>query len=93
MNEKLYIADVAREIDRSGSTVRSWCRLNRLPRELRPQRDTDNGWRYWTPKQVEGIRRWMLDSQMHPGGGLSNFRPTPEQQEELLTKLRRRRSA
>lgn len=99
---KIYIAEMAFLLDRRENTVRGWCRrINdrppRLPRHLRPKRSKTSaggaGWRYWTEEQVDGIRAWMVEHRMAPGSGLMNFEPTPEQTDELLTKLRSRQVA
>jgi hypothetical protein len=95
--EKVYIAALARTLNRREDTCRGWCRTKKLPSDLMPQRDTTStgglGWRYWTPEQVRGIKRWMVERNMTPGAGLRNFDPTPEESDELLTKLRRRQVA
>lgn len=87
MSDRVSIAGLAEAVNRRPSTIRTWCRFNRLPKHLRPAREND-GWRFWTPAQVEGIKDWMRAEGMAPGAGLRNYEPTEEQSDELLTRLR-----
>jgi len=67
---KLYIGEVADELDRVPHTIRIWIYQNKLPAELLPHRDERN-WRYWTPDQVEGLKKWIVENDMRPGKGLA----------------------
>jgi hypothetical protein len=65
--ERLYIGDVAAQLDRVPHTIRMWeQRTNFLPKRLIPHRD-ERGWRYWTPDQVDGIKKWLIDEDIRPG--------------------------
>ncbi len=86
-DRKVYIRELAETIDRRQGTIRGWERAERLPSNLLPVRDGDQGWRYWTPEQVEGIKEWMLAAKMSPGSGLNL---SPEREEAMLETLRRR---
>ncbi len=70
MSKRLYIGEVAEELDRVPHTIRIWIYQNRLPENLLPYRD-DRNWRYWTPEQVDGLKSWILEKDMRPGKGLS----------------------
>jgi hypothetical protein len=89
LEDHLYtIRDLVDELDRSETTIRNWCRSGRLPEPLRPARKGDLGWRYWTSEQVEGIREWMVEQRMFPGGGLAHYNPSPAEVEQTIGKLR-----
>lgn len=67
---KLYsIGEVADILDRVPHTIRIWQYKGILPDELQPQRD-ERGWRWWTEEQVEGLKRWVVESDLRPGKGL-----------------------
>lgn len=71
MTERLYsIGEVAEELDRVPHTLRIWQYQGRLPDYLLPQRD-DRGWRYWTEKQVEELKAWVVSEDLRPGKGLT----------------------
>lgn len=92
MSDRVSIAGLATAIDRRPSTIRTWCRFGRLPEHLRPTRRDGDGWRFWSPEQVEGIKAWMRQEGMAPGAGLRNFDPTDEQSDDFLARLRAPRS-
>ena len=69
MAERLYIGDLARELNRVPHTIRVWCYDERLPEDLMPARD-ENGWRWWTREQAEGIKQWIEDTDFRPGSYL-----------------------
>lgn len=79
----VQIGEVAQAVNRRISTVRSWERLGMLPKGLLPKRD-HRGWRTWTPEQVEGIKKWMVDEDIRPGKALKWYNPSPEQLEKHL---------
>lgn len=66
---RLYIGEVAEELDRVTHSIRIWQYKGILPKELIPYRD-ERGWRYWTREQVEGLKAWMESEDMRPGKGL-----------------------
>jgi DNA-binding transcriptional MerR regulator len=65
----LTIGEVAKELGRVSHTIRQWERDNRLPEFLLPERD-ENGWRVWTPEQVEMLKLWIVEANLVPGKGL-----------------------
>lgn len=70
MTERLYsIGEVAEELNRVPHTLRIWEYNKRLPKQLLPSRD-DRGWRWWTQKQVEGLKEWVIVEDMRPGKSL-----------------------
>ena len=65
--DRIYIGDVAAELNRVPHTVRMWeHRPGFLPKGLLPKRD-ERGWRYWTPEQVDGLKKWLIDADVRPG--------------------------
>lgn len=89
MSDATYtIGDLAEAVNRSETTIRVWCREERLPTNLRPARIGAKGWRRWTESQVEQIKQWMIDTRMFPGGGLEHYDPTPQEQADVLDRLR-----
>jgi hypothetical protein len=88
---RIYISTLANLLDRRPNTVRGWIRSGRLPTDLHPLRKDGQGWRYWSPEQVERILEWMRDERMVPSAGLTHFDPDPEQVRKLLKGLRRPR--
>lgn len=90
-NDRIYISDAAQQLDRRIGTIRKWQRVGWLPEDLLPARD-ERGWRYWTQKQIDGIKEWMQVEDLRPGKGLPhNQRPDPEKVREHLRKLRQPR--
>ena len=70
MNKQtLTIGEVSKELGRVAHTIRQWERDKRLPIELLPGRD-ENGWRVWSPDQVEGLKKWIEESDLRPGKAL-----------------------
>jgi hypothetical protein len=90
--ERLYISDVAKALNRRPNTVRGWHRDGVLPTELQPNLD-ERAWRYWTPKQVEGIREWLVASDRRPGKALPNYNPSHEEALRHIEKARDSRAA
>lgn len=88
--KRVYLKEMAREIDRRETTIRLWEREGVLPEELRAHRD-EKGWRYWTPGQVVRIKAWMRRDGRAPGSGLRNVRPSLEQTQKMLAGLRKPR--
>lgn len=89
--ERIYIREAAEILNRRMDTLRKWDRLY-LPVKLRSHRE-DNGrrWRYWTPAQLKGIIKWMEDTDRRPGKGLPHWKPSEEEVDELIEKLRKPR--
>ena len=85
------IKDLATAVHRSETTIRNWDRASRLPEELRPHREGDLGWRFWTEEQVAGIRVWMREARMFPGGGLPHYHPSATEVDASIDRLRERR--
>ena len=91
MANRIYIGDAAAELDRKVGTLRKWERDGRLPTDLLPERD-ERERRFWTREQIEGIKRWMRETDLRPGKGLPNYeKPSEEQVREHLRKLRQPR--
>lgn len=90
VQERIYIGEAAERLDRRRATIRGWEREEVLPRRMRARRD-ERGWRYWTPEQIEMIRRWIVRTDMRPGKAFLHYQPTPEQVAEHIAKTRRTR--
>lgn len=70
VSERLYrVSQVAKELDRSPHTVRTWERLKLTPQRLRSVRD-ERGWRVWTGAQIEGLKDWIVQTDRRPGKGI-----------------------
>ena len=72
--EQIYINDAADQLGRRPATIRDWERRGLLPKYLMSNRN-DRGWRFWTPKQIEGLKAWMERKDMRPGKGLPHYKP------------------
>jgi DNA-binding transcriptional MerR regulator len=57
-NDRVYMREIERELDRDRSTIRTWERMGWLPSSLAFHR-TENGWRYWTRGQLDEAKAWM----------------------------------
>lgn len=57
--DRVYMAEITRELERDRSTVITWDNRGWLPAGLEFQRD-ENGWRYWTREQLERAREWVV---------------------------------
>lgn len=62
-----------------------WERYGILPKHLHGVRDSRN-WRWWTEEQVRGIEAFAASR--YPGSGLSWYKPSPEQVQETIDKMR-----
>jgi hypothetical protein len=89
-DERIYIREVAALLNRRMSTLRKWESEGILPKELLPKRGKRD-WRYWTPVQVEGIKKWMRDTDRRPGKGLPHYNPTEADLEKAINQMRRPR--
>lgn len=58
--DRVYMAEAEQLLERNRSSIRVWEDRGWLPSELMPHRD-ENGWRYWTRAQIDGIKRWMSE--------------------------------
>lgn len=56
--DRVYMAEIEKELDRDRSTIRTWERMGWLPDDLEFHRD-EAGWRYWTRAQLEKGREWL----------------------------------
>jgi hypothetical protein len=56
--ERVYMAEISRELHKHRSTVITWDTHGWLPADLVFNRD-DHGWRYWTRDQLERAREWV----------------------------------
>ena len=56
--ERVYMAEIERELKRHRSTVVTWDNRGWLPEELVFSVD-ENGWRYWSHEQLEKAREWV----------------------------------
>lgn len=86
---RVYMADLEQELDRKRTTIRGWERDGLLPKWLQPKRD-EYGWRYWTRRQVEGLKKWMERNDMRPGRGIAQHQ-SEEEVRAHLEKLRQPR--
>ncbi len=75
--EKIYISELAKLVGRSAHTVRQWERDKVLPYALMSFR-ADNGYRFWKPDQVEGIRNWLVKTDRKAGKGLKFYQQEKE---------------
>ena len=89
-NAHIYIREAALLLDRRMGTLRKWEQLGILPKHLIPQRG-QKGWRYWTPKQIEGIELWIRETNRKPGKGLPHYNPTQKELNEVYKKMRKPR--
>ena len=63
----------AEAVGRAPHTLRIWEYQHRLPKHLIPTRD-ERGHRQWTDKQIEGIKSWIIESDLRPGKALEAYR-------------------
>lgn len=92
-DERIYIREAEKILNRKMDTLRRWDRLY-LPKALKAHREeSGRKWRYWTPKQIAGILKWMEKTDRRPGKGLPHWEPTQEEIDNVIQKLRRPRSA
>lgn len=85
-DDRIYISDLARIVNRKRGTIRKWESSGRLPKKLIPARGF-RGWRCWTHQQVygrNGIIAWMRKNDMRPGNKLSK----PGNEDSHVEKLR-----
>jgi hypothetical protein len=82
--ERIYIGQLAEEIHREMGTIRKWEHQGKLPKHLRPRRGERNH-RYWTRKQVEGIKAWMKRNDMRPGRVVTD----PSKEDQHVEHLRK----
>jgi hypothetical protein len=87
VNTAYSIGEVAHIVHRRPATVRAWDRTGALPEDLRPVRG-DNGRRYWTAEQVQGIKEWIKETKRYPGKGLPGYDPDSEKAEAHIDKIR-----
>lgn len=71
-DKKYYIGEVAEELDRVPHSIRIWIYKGIVPKHLLPQRDERN-WRFWTQEQIDGLKEWMILSDLRPGKGLQSI--------------------
>ena len=57
----LKSAEVAAALAISKVTLKSWLRTGKIPE---PNRDPSNGYRLWTPQDVEAIRRTLKEGEL-----------------------------
>jgi len=86
--QRVYIRDAAKLLNRRMATLRKWEQLGVLPDELLPHRGS-RGWRYWTPDQVEGIKEWLKETDRRPGKGLPHYDPTEKDLNRAIEAMRR----
>lgn len=85
--DRIYIREAADLLNRRMATLRKWEQLGVLPNDLVPHRGT-RGWRYWTPEQLEGIRKWIRETDRRPGKGLPHYNPTEAELDKAITAMR-----
>lgn len=81
---RVKMGELSKTINRLPNTIRKWEREGKLPKKLMPKRD-EEGRRYWTPAQVEGIVKWMAKLDMRPGRTITD----PSREADHITNLRR----
>ena len=89
--ERIYIREAAQLLNRRMATMRKWEQLGALPDHLLPHRGIRD-WRYWTPDQIEGIRKWIRDTDRRPGKGLPHYSPTEAQLDKAIEAMRKPRA-
>jgi hypothetical protein len=85
--ERIYIDELAKIVNRKVGTIRKWESDGWLPRHLLPKRGKRT-MRYWTHQQVYGKRgliAWMERNDMRPGNMLTD----PSVEDEHVEHLRR----
>jgi hypothetical protein len=85
--ERIYIREAALTLNRRMATLRKWEQLSVLPEHLIPHRG-NRGWRYWTPTQIEGIRKWIRETDRRPGKGLPHYNPTESELDKAIESMR-----
>lgn len=88
--ERIYIRQASEMLNRRMATMRKWEQLGLLPEHLLPHRGS-RGWRYWTPEQIEGIRKWIKETDRRPGKGLPYYDPTEKELDRAIAAMRRPR--
>jgi hypothetical protein len=88
--ERIFIGEAAEMLDRKITTLRKWEQLGVLPKHLMPHR-TDRGWRYYTPDQIEGIKKWIKDTDRRPGKGLKHYKPDQKKVKAQIHAMRKPR--
>lgn len=56
--DRVYMAEISRELSRDRSTIVTWDTSGWLPDDLQFHRD-EIDWRYWTREQLEAAREWV----------------------------------
>jgi hypothetical protein len=87
---RIYIREAAEMLNRRMTTLRKWEQLGILPDHLIPQRG-DRGWRYWTEEQIEGIKKWIKETDRRPGKGLPYYDPTEAELDRAIAMMRKPR--
>jgi hypothetical protein len=91
--DRVYIREAARLLDRRMDTLRRWELHNELPEALLPHREpTGRKWRYWTREQLDGIRQWLTETDRRPGKGLPYYDPDADQIQRQLQAMRKPRT-
>lgn len=88
--ERIYIREAAELLNRRMGTLRKWESQGLLPEHLRPHRGP-RGWRYWTPSQLDGIKKWIKETERIPGKGLPHYNPTEKKLDETIAAMRKPR--
>src|SRR5690606_38407703 len=81
------IREAAEFLNRRPATLRMWEREGKLPKGLRPRRNS-RGWREWTKAQLEEIKREWMPKHAVQGSGLPHYEPDPEEMEKRLAERR-----
>lgn len=87
---RVYIREAAELLNRRMATLRKWEQLGVLPEELHPHRG-ERGWRYWTNEQLDGIKKWIKETDRRPGKGLPHYDPTEAELERAIAAMRQPR--
>lgn len=90
-DERIYIPEASELLDRRIGTLRKWESDGVLPKALMPYRGKRN-WRYWSPKQIEEIKAWMVSTDRRPGRALPHISADPDKVVEQIHAMRRPRS-
>lgn len=79
------IGELARRTNRRPATIRMWEHEGILPEALLGVRD-GRRWRWWTEAQADAIVE--IARGRYPGAALPNYRPSPEEVDEVLERMR-----
>lgn len=66
-NGRIYIADMAGQLERAEHTIRQWLGRSDFPRALEPQREGGRNKIFWTEDQLGGMRAYADERERQRG--------------------------